>query len=105
TNAPVYGGSKKAMHIFLGCLALGLAPYKITVNHIGPGWGKSALKEPAPGVENPENVKKKQAGISFKRDGGPYEIGRAVVFFASPDGDYTTGSFLKVDGGLALGKY
>src|SRR5215510_4664098 len=32
---PVYGATKQAMHIFVGCLALELAEHNITVNHIG----------------------------------------------------------------------
>ena len=39
-----------------------------------------------------------------KRAGLPYEMGRTVVYFASPDGDYVTGAFLRVDGGLGVGK-
>jgi NAD(P)-dependent dehydrogenase (short-subunit alcohol dehydrogenase family) len=104
-NAPVYGGSKHAMHIFVGCLALELAQYGITVNHIGPGWVQSALNDPAPGLQKAEDVEKQRLAIPLKRAGLPDEMGRAVVYFASPDGDYTTGAFLRVDGGLALGKY
>ena len=103
-NAPVYGATKHAMHIFVGCLALELAPYNITVNHIGPGWVQSALNDPAPGLQTPEAVEKQRLAVPFKRAGLPSEMGRAVVYFASPDGDYTTGAFLRVDGGLALGK-
>ena len=89
---------------FVGCLALELAPHNITVNHIGPGWVQSALNDPAPGLQSPEGVEAQRQAVPLKRDGLPYEMGRAVVYFASPDGDYTTGAFLRVDGGLALGK-
>jgi len=40
-----------------------------------------------------------------KRDGYIEEMGRAVVYFASSDGDYCTGAFLRVDGGLGISKY
>lgn len=100
----VYGGTKHAMHIFVGCLALELAGYGITVNHIGPGWVRSALNDPAPGQQTPEEIEAQRRAVPLGRDGLPYEMGRAVVYFASPDGDYVTGAFLRVDGGLALGK-
>lgn len=103
--SPVYGGTKSAMHIFVGCLALELAEYNITVNHIGPGWVQSALNDPAPGQQTPEDIESQKAGIPLgHRAGTPYEMGRAAVYFASSDGDYVTGAFIRLDGGLALGK-
>ena len=45
---------------------------------------------------------RQQLAVPLQRAGLPYEMGRAVVYFASPDGDYTTGAFLRVDGGLAF---
>ena len=103
--APVYGATKHAMHTFVGCLALELAPHNITVNHIGPGWVRSSLNDPAPGQQTPEEIEQLRQSIPLKRDGLPEEMGRAVVYFASPDGDYVTGAFLRVDGGLGIGKY
>ena len=39
------------------------------------------------------------------RAADPREMGRAVVYFASSDGDYVTGAYLRVDGGFVVGKY
>ena len=39
------------------------------------------------------------------RAADPYELGRAAVYLASPDGDYVTGAYLRVDGGFVVGKY
>jgi NAD(P)-dependent dehydrogenase (short-subunit alcohol dehydrogenase family) len=101
---PVYGATKHAMHIFVGCLARELAEHNITVNHIGPGWVRSALNDPAPGQQTPAEIEQQRQAVPLKRAGLPYEMGRAVVYFASPDGDYVTGAFLRVDGGLGVGK-
>jgi NAD(P)-dependent dehydrogenase (short-subunit alcohol dehydrogenase family) len=103
--SPVYGATKHAMHIFVSCLALELAPYNITVNHIGPGWVRSALNDPAPGQQTPADIELQKRGVPLHRDGYIHEMGRAVVYFAGPDGDYVTGAFLRVDGGLGIGKY
>jgi len=103
--APVYGSTKHAMHTFVGCLALELAPYHITVNHIGPGWVQTALNDPAPGQQTPEEIEQNRQAVPLKRAGLPYEMGRAVVYFAGPDGDYVTGMFMRVDGGLGISKY
>ena len=102
---PVYGATKHAMHVFVGALALELAPHGITVNHIGPGWVRSPLNDPAPDQRTPEEIRAQARAVPLGRDGTTDEMGRAVVYFASPDGAYTTGAFLRVDGGLGIGKY
>jgi glucose 1-dehydrogenase len=102
---PVYGGTKKAMHIFVGTLALELAQHNITVNHIGPGWVRSPLNDPAPGQQTQQEIEAQRLAVPLKRDGSIEEMGRAVVYFASEDGAYTTGAFLRVDGGLGISKY
>lgn len=102
---PVYGGTKYAMHSFVGSLALELAPYNITVNHIGPGWIRTLLNDLAPDQQSQDGIETNRKNVPLKRDGLPIELGRAVVYFASSDGDYTTGAFLKVDGGLGISKY
>lgn len=102
---PIYGGTKFAMHTFVGCLALELAEYNITVNHLGPGWVRSALNDPAPGQQTSDEIEQLKASVPLgHRPGLPYEMGRAAVYFASADGDYVTGAFIKLDGGLALGR-
>jgi NAD(P)-dependent dehydrogenase (short-subunit alcohol dehydrogenase family) len=50
-----------------------------------------ALKEMATGFANSNPM---------KRFGDPAEVAKAVVFFASEDSSYITGSELAVDGGL-----
>lgn len=104
TINPIYGATKYAMHIFVGSLALELAPYHITVNHIGPGWVQSALNDPTPDLQTPEGVERQRQAVPLKRAGDPYEMGRAVVYLAT-DADYVTGVGIRVDGGLAIGKY
>lgn len=101
----VYGATKKAAHILVGVLALELAEHNITVNHIGPGWVQSALNDPSPELQTEDGIAAQRAVVPLKRDGLISEMGRAAVYFASPDGDYTTGAFLRVDGGLGISKY
>lgn len=100
----VYGATKHAMFNFVGTLGLELAPYNITVNHIGPGWVRSALNDVAPGQQSADEIEAQRLAVPLKRDGLPYEMGRAVVYYASPDGDYVTGTYLRVDGGIGMSK-
>ncbi len=102
---PVYGGTKHAMHIFIGALALELAPYKITVNHIGPGWVKTQMNDASPELQAEEDFEKQKEAIPFRRAGLPEEIAQAVAYFTMDEAAYTTGAFLPVDGGLSIGKY
>jgi NAD(P)-dependent dehydrogenase (short-subunit alcohol dehydrogenase family) len=102
---PVYGATKKAAHTLVGIMALELAQYKITVNHIGPGWVSSALNDPSPELQTEAGLEAQRRVVPLRRDGTIDEMGRAVVYFASSDGDYTTGAFLRVDGGLGISKY
>lgn len=101
----VYGATKHAMFNFVGTLALELAPYNITVNHIGPGWVRSALNDVAPGQQTDAEIEAQRLAVPLKRDGLPSEMGRAVLYYASPDGAYVTGTYLRIDGGLGIGKY
>jgi NAD(P)-dependent dehydrogenase (short-subunit alcohol dehydrogenase family) len=102
---PVYGATKHAMFPFVGALALELAPHNITVNHIGPGWVQSALNDPAPDQQSAAGIEANRQAVPLKRPGTPYEMGRAVVYYASDDGAYTTGTYLRIDGGLGISKY
>ena len=102
---PVYGASKHAMHAFVGSLALELAPHHITVNHIGPGWVRSPLNDAAPDQQTPADIEAQRAAVPLHRDGLPEEMGAAVSYLASPHAAYTTGAFIRVDGGLGISKY
>ena len=101
----VYGATKHALHTFTNCLAIELAQHGITVNHIGPGWVRSAINDPSPALATDEDLVATLKMIPLGRPAKPYELGRAVVYYASGDGDYVTGSYLRVDGGLIVSKY
>lgn len=101
----VYGGTKHALQTFTNCLAIELASHGITVNHIGPGWVRSAINDPSPALATEEDLVDTLESIPLGRPARPYELGRAVVYLASEDGAYVTGTYLRVDGGLVVGKY
>lgn len=102
---PVYGATKHAMHAFVGSVALELAPHDITVNHIGPGWVRSPLNDVAPDQQTDADIAAQHAGVPLGRDGKISEMGAAVRYLASDEAAYTTGAFIRVDGGLGIGKY
>jgi meso-butanediol dehydrogenase/(S,S)-butanediol dehydrogenase/diacetyl reductase len=102
----VYGATKQGLRALAETMAIELGEYGITVNHIGPGWVKSQLNDRSPGLQTPEDEAATLRLIPIPRPSEPIEQGRAVVYLCtSPDGDYVTGEFLRVDGGFVVGKY
>ena len=102
----VYGATKQAVRALAETMAIELGEHGITVNHIGPGWVKSQLNDSSPGLSTGEDERNTLKLIPIPRPAEPVEQGRAVVYLcSSPDGDYVTGEFLRVDGGFVVGKY
>ncbi|MCL4288920.1 MAG: SDR family oxidoreductase [Thermoleophilia bacterium] len=102
----VYGSTKQAVRALCETMAIELGQHGINVNHIGPGWVKSQLNDRSPGLRTSEDEEATLKLIPISRPSEPVEQGRAVVYLCtSPDGDYVTGEFLRVDGGFVVGKY
>jgi NAD(P)-dependent dehydrogenase (short-subunit alcohol dehydrogenase family) len=101
----IYGATKHALQTFTNALAIELAPHNITANHIGPGWVRSAINDPSPALATAQDLEATLRAIPLGRPAKPSELGRAVVYYASEDGDYVTGTFLRIDGGLVVSKY
>lgn len=103
-NSSVYAGSKAAILAFNKVFATELAPRKIRVNAISPGpvetplYGKLGLGHEE--VAGFGEILGKE--ILLNRFGQPNEIGKAVVFLASSDASFITGTELVVDGGLLV---
>lgn len=101
----VYGATKAGLKGMVETMAIELAEHGITVNHIGPGWVRSFINDASPSLQTEEEVRTTLTLIPAGRPADPREMGRAVVYLASSDGDYVTGEFLRVDGGFVVGKY
>ena len=93
-NAMDYDASKAGIIILTRDLAKELAP-KIQVNSIAPGWVDTKMNKDLPKDFVEEETKK----IYLKRFAKPEEIAKAILFLASDEASYITGSILKVDGG------
>ncbi|MGA9380895.1 MAG: SDR family oxidoreductase, partial [Phormidium sp.] len=93
-RCPSYSSSKAALGMIIKELAVDLAPYKIRVNGIAPGW---VAEDEQGNLFSNEYTPLNKSSIN------PCYIGRAAVYLAS---DYfsrfTTGSIIKIDGGLSL---
>ena len=94
-SAP-YGAAKAGLDQLTRTLALELAPHRINVNAIEPGWIDTPGEHE---IFGDEAIAREGPGLPWGRLGTPEDIGRAVVFLASEDADYVTAVALPVDGG------
>ena len=92
-----YCASKGGITAMAEALAVELAPYNIRVNTIAPG----VIDTPMVGdiKNNPKALKSFLARIPMGKMGRPQDISDAVLFLASDNSSYITGSILVVDGG------
>ena len=81
-------------------MALELARYNINVNCVAPGAIATPMNQDL--LDSPEKMARVVARIPRGRIGTPEDVARAVLFLASEDADYITGSVIYVDGGLSF---
>jgi 3-oxoacyl-(acyl-carrier-protein) reductase len=93
-----YAASKAGVAAFTKSLAKELAGKGITVNAVAPGFIETEMVE---GI--PEKVRQRLLDqIPLRRFGTAVEVGRAVVYLVSADGDYITGAEVSINGGLLM---
>jgi NAD(P)-dependent dehydrogenase (short-subunit alcohol dehydrogenase family) len=95
-----YTASKSGVRGLTASSAVALAPYKIRVNAVAPGWCDTAMNKIA---ADPEAIASRLALVPLGRVGQPFDIARAVTFLVSDHASYITGQVLTVDGGRTLG--
>ncbi len=93
-----YAASKAGMIGMSKSLAYEVASRGITVNAVAPGFITTAMTDKLTDDQKSGILGQVPAG----RMGEPDEIAAAVLYLASPEAGYVTGSTLHVNGGMAM---
>jgi NAD(P)-dependent dehydrogenase (short-subunit alcohol dehydrogenase family) len=103
---PAYNASKGAVRMFSRSTAIHCARggYNIRVNSLCPGFAETQMVGDALAALPPEDAQKLAgetiAQVPMGRFAKPSEIATCVLFLASDEASYVTGSDLVVDGGM-----
>ena len=101
TGSVTYCMSKTALERLSKGQALELAPHRIRVNVVEPGFAPGSDFSHLPA----EYVDRMTARIPLARNSGPDDTPAAVMFLCSSAAAYITGTAIAVDGGNSIGTY
>jgi 3-oxoacyl-[acyl-carrier protein] reductase len=94
-----YSASKAGINGFIKAAALEFASYGITVNGVEPG---NILTEAVTRARSEAFIRSMEESIPLNRLGSPRDVANAVLFLASDEASYITGTTIIVDGGQTL---
>ena len=95
-----YCASKAGINLLVKSMAISLGPYGITCNAVLPGTVETDINREALADPAVRDYWSERAPLG--RLGQPDDIAGPVLFFASDDSDWCTGSMLVVDGGTSV---
>ena len=105
-NLSAYATSKHAVVGIMRTTAIEAAPRKIRVNSVHPAPVNNRMMrsiEAGASAGHPEEVKKQfEATIPLGRYAEPIEIAKLVLFLASDDSQFITGTTQVIDGGISV---
>ena len=96
-----YSASKWAVRGMTKVMARELAPFGIRVNSVHPGVIDTAMIEEFRALDD-DALALMTAEVPVGRVGTPEDVADVVLFLASDESSYSTGSEFVVDGGLSL---
>ncbi len=94
-----YSASKAGINGFIRAAALEFSPYGITVNGVEPG---NVLTEAIREHRSAAYIRSMEEAVPLGRLGTPDDVATAVLFLASEEAGYITGTTSVVDGGQTL---
>ena len=98
-NQPAYGASKAALVSFGQSLARALGPDGIAVTTIAPGWTTTNM---AADALSGDGYDRRRLESPLERVASPDEVAAAILYLASPEAEFATGTVLDFNGGSHL---
>jgi len=98
-SQPAYGASKAGLNAMSQSLAKKLAPYGVYVGVVAPGFTETDMGTATLTKDEKENMLNE---TPFHRMARPEEVAHAIMFLASKDAAYMSGSIIDVNGASYL---
>jgi 3-oxoacyl-[acyl-carrier protein] reductase len=98
-ECPAYGASKAGLNAFGQSMALVLAPHGITVGTVAPGFVQTEMAREVLDGPRGDSVR---AQSPYGRVAEPEEVAAAVLWLASPEARFSTGTIIDVNGASYL---
>jgi NAD(P)-dependent dehydrogenase (short-subunit alcohol dehydrogenase family) len=96
-----YTASKGGIVALTHGMAISLAPHRIRVNSISPGWVETADWQKAAKAKTPHHSKADREQHPVGRVGVPEDIAKACQYLAE-GADFMTGQNIVIDGGMSV---
>ncbi|MFB3048001.1 MAG: SDR family NAD(P)-dependent oxidoreductase [Nitrosopumilaceae archaeon] len=93
----VYSATKAAINMFTKSIAVEYARSNIRCNCINPGIINSGMIKPY--LDDPKARKILEDRLPLNRIGEPVDVANAVLYMASDEANWVTGTILNIDGG------
>lgn len=105
TPSAAYSAANAGVHALTRNLAIELAPLKIRINTVAPAVVETPVYNT---FMSDDQVRETLPGFNafhpLGRNGQPADVAKAILFFASNQADWITGTVLPVDGGVTAGR-
>jgi len=98
-ESPAYGASKAGMNAFGQSMAVALAPQGISVATVAPGFVQTEMARPSLAGASGDAIR---AQSPFGRVARADEVAAAVVWLASPEARFASGTIIDVNGASYL---
>lgn len=95
----VYGVTKAGIIMLTKSIAVEYGQYNIRCNCIAPSTIRSPMLEPYLQDENAKKVL--EASFPLRKIGDPEDVANAIIFLASEESKWVTGTVITIDGGIS----
>ena len=97
-TATAYHVAKGGVRLLTKSAAIQYAEFSIRVNSVHPGYAETPMTEPL--FNSPESLEARLSRVPMARLGTADEIAMGILYLASDESSFVTGSELVIDGGM-----